>query len=50
MAQSGASPLQSACNSGAAARLPDTLAIPDRFDMALVANVAQRLRGGAFRR
>jgi hypothetical protein len=32
MAQSGASALQIACNSGAAARLPDTLAIPDGFD------------------
>jgi hypothetical protein len=46
MAQSEASALQIACNSGAAARLPDTLAIPDGFDAARAASVARRLGAG----
>jgi hypothetical protein len=45
-AQSGSSSLQSACNSRSPEPLPDTLAIPGRFDAALVASVVRRLGAG----
>jgi hypothetical protein len=45
-AQSGSSSLQSACNSRSPEPLPDTLAIPGRFDAALVASVGRRLGAG----
>jgi hypothetical protein len=44
--QSGSSSLQSACNSRSPEPLPDTLAIPGRFDAALVASVVRRLGAG----